>query len=260
MSGSLRGVSAVELAEAFIDREMTQPRRKGTSQPAPQDPPALPGQAPRTTGLWALGVVTALIVLVGLAVGFGLFGAPLFPQTPVAATLTPVPTASPTVAGNPTEFPSAGTGATPSAAPSATSGPTPIATPVPTSIPTSPPTPSPTPVVKPSATPPPVIAFIVYPKGVGASCKDGLTSFVLTIDNSGSARPIDWGIVFESSPYPGDWGTASVGESTIAARDVTKTEITPGDLCAYIKETTDFTLLVQNSSGDAIYVTYSVSP
>ena len=65
-------LSAVDLAEEFIDRDVTGPQRKGPDHLTPEHHPAVPRPTPRRTGRWVLGLAVPLLILGGIV----LIGAP----------------------------------------------------------------------------------------------------------------------------------------------------------------------------------------
>lgn len=144
--------------------------------------------------------------------------------------------------------------------PLATQGPKPTLGPISGPKPTLAPTGKPKSTLSPTPTAQPVIDFVVTPTLVSASCKAGLTSFQISLDNKKSNASVSWQVTFDQSAYPTDWGTSKPATGTLdAGQSATATIYPATDLCSYIKTLTDFTVTVKDTAGSTL-ITYEVSP
>ena len=114
----------------------------------------------------------------------------------------------------------------------------------------------PTPGPSPKAT----VIFKISPTTIFGTCKAGLASFVIQLDNTKSTVAVKWSVSFLAGAYAGDWGVAKPSNGQAAAGQSSTVTITPHDLCAAIKERTDFTLDVLYAATGKSPVSYDVVP
>jgi hypothetical protein len=217
--------------------------------------------APLLTRVVLIGVVLFLLSLGGVVSGNLLNSKSELPPLQATPAIGPTQTVGsvPALTAAPTKSGAPGA----SAAASAGTPPPSVPRPTPTSRSkaTPPPTPGPKVTPPPTAAPKPVIDFVLTPNLVAGSCKAGLTSFQLKLDNTKSNVAVSWSLAFDPSPYPnGDWGTSKPTSGQVVAGQSATVVVTPAtDLCSSIKTQTDFTLTVKDTGGSAS-ITYQVSP